>query len=79
MALPGRFVLRIRQVNTYTAAHLMVSGHEKYSKHVRYCSIDCLALSLCSHLCGLYLRTWSHQEPLSQLALPEASDQFFLQ
>ena len=38
----------------------MVSGHEKYSKHVRYCSIDCLALSLCSHLCGLYLRTWPH-------------------
>lgn len=48
----------------------MVSSHEKSSIHVRYCSIDCLALSLCSHLTT---------EPLSQLALPVASDQFFLQ
>lgn len=57
MVLPHRFVLRIRQVNTYIAAHLTVSGHRKCSKHVRYCSIDCLALSLSSHRCGLCLRT----------------------
>lgn len=39
MVLRHRFVVRIKQGNTYTA-HLMVSGRSKYSNHVRCCSTD---------------------------------------
>lgn len=48
MVIPHRFVMRIKQGNTYTA-HLMVSGHSKYSNHVR-CALQIAQLarpSLC--------------------------------
>lgn len=52
----------------------MMSGCSKCSKHVSCCSADHPARSLCSHL----RRLLSQDQPLSQLALPVASGQFFL-
>lgn len=49
MILPHRFVMRIKRVNTYEA-HLMMSGHSKYSKHVWCYSTDHLIQNLDSHL-----------------------------
>ena len=72
MVLPHSCVMRLKQVNTNTT-HLMVSGRSKCSKHVSCCSADQPARSLLSHL----RRLLSRDQPLSQLALPVASGQFF--